>query len=350
MSIEGNNLFKHSSKELAMDAFLCWLIKEAEENESLVGFQEKFIREFLEIEQHVINKIGALKAEKQKNNVDVVVTIETNKGQLNVVFENKMWSTVHSNQLKRYQEKFNSAIKFIYLKLGYIHDRERAVVVDAWSNVEYSIIDAESLYNFLSSYKDSHPFIKEFNEFLDDCFVTPQKMLDEKFEQNKIEELKDASFQQFVMSKISIELLKNGFDEEDILFKVGSNNDGSPWTQLNFSFLDNVYGDNGETLFFRIDRRSGRYYLRVNLYSRLGKDDWSLKKERLLELREVAELISEDSNLKYGNVHDRARYETEVLILFFNNINEIKKVVSESSIIAGQLRDAHQKLLVQRQE
>ncbi|MBE9048749.1 PD-(D/E)XK nuclease family protein [Pleurocapsales cyanobacterium LEGE 10410] len=296
----------------------------------------------MEIEQNEIDTIPALKAEKQKNNVDVLVTIETDKGQVDVIFENKMWSTVHGDQLKRYRQKFNRAIKFIYLKLGYIHDREREEVTKAG----YSIINAEDLYRFLHGFDEVHQFIQEFNEYLDDWFVTPQRMMDKKFEQNKIEELKDASFQQFVMGKVSIELLKNGFDKEDILFKVGSNNDGSPWTQLNFSFLDKVYGEYGETLFFRIDRRSGRYYLRVNLYSRLGKDDWPLKRERLFRLREVAKLISVDSNLKYGNVHDRARYETEVLILFFNDTNEIKKVVSESSIIANQLRDAHQNLLV----
>lgn len=335
-----NNLFKHADKELVMDAFLCWLIQEAEENPNLSGFKEDFVGDFLQMNldptEHVI-----LKADKQTNNIDIIVNIETSKDKQFVIFENKMWSGASRKQLETYKKKYRNATKYIFFKLGYINSKDKEVSEDAG----YIVKNAEQFKELLDNYADKHLFIKEFNEFLLKRFIEPQNEMEKNYRQNKVEKLKNASFQQYVMDKIYEQLLKSDFERSALNFEVGANKGGSPWTQLTFSSKKNIYGENTkESLFFRIDRRAKKYYLRVNLYSTQEDDSWTLKQHRRNKLREVANNVTEELRLNPGKVHNNAKYESEILIFFFEKGNTLESLVADSAVIARKLKEAHQNL------
>src|SRR5690554_352571 len=109
--MKDNNLFRHSDKELVIDAFLCWLIKEMNDDD-YSKLRSSFIRKFLGLDVSLIQTKNALEAKKQVNNVDVVCTLKTIEcGEAIIIFENKRYSTAHSGQLSKYKEKYPDALK-----------------------------------------------------------------------------------------------------------------------------------------------------------------------------------------------------------------------------------------------
>jgi hypothetical protein len=109
---------------------------------------------------------------------------------------------------------------------------------------------------------------------------------------------------------------------------------GTPWTQLDICRREGYYEGKNETLFWRVDSRAGRTYLRVNQYAAIPKDRPEIaarKKQRLLALRELASNISADYDLKPGKLSNKGVRESEVIIFFFdeNPYSQIKKIISE---------------------
>jgi len=334
-----NNLFKYADKELVIDAFLCWLINEMNQD-YLLELKNSFLKDFLALNHPLIENVTGLEATKQVKNVDVVCTLKTTEGEKKVIFENKMYSSEHSKQLNRYKEQNPDAHKFIYLKFGYVHRIDK----NAANSMKYEIKRAKDFSNLIKPHFEEHLFIKEFYDYLNVCFVEPQSQFESYLINNKFEQLDNASFQHFIMEKIREQLKNKGWDDKNLKFKIGNNPDGRPWTQLDFSQIKKKYGKFDETLFFRLDKGSGKNYLRINLYSQQGKKYWNEKKPRLDKLRKVAEEVTESANLISGDYYDKAKNEVETLILFFEDGNPIQTVINESVKFAVALRDAHQKL------
>jgi hypothetical protein len=175
-------------------------------------------------------------------------------------------------------------------------------------------------------------------------FVKLQSQLKNFVANNEYQRMEDSSFQQYVIEKIYKDLSKAGWSHDYLKFKVGNNRGGTPWTQLDFSRIEKKYETNDEFLFFRIDKRSGKYYLRVNLYSQNGKKFWREKAGRVEKLRGVIDDFNEKSRLNLGAVHNRAKNEVEIVIYFFEDGNSLANVIKEATHIAKVLRKAHQEL------
>ena len=96
---------------------------------------------------------------------------------------------------------------------------------------------------------------------------------------------------------------------------------GTPWTQLDICRREGYYEGKNETLFWRVDSRAGRTYLRVNQYAAIPMDQHEIvadKKRRLRALRELAYNISADYDLKPGKLSNKGVRESEVIIFFFD--------------------------------
>ncbi|MFH5884700.1 hypothetical protein ACG2F4_10350, partial [Halalkalibaculum sp. DA3122] len=128
-------------------------------------------------------------------------------------------------------------------------------------------------------------------------------------------------------------------------FRIGNNQGGSPWTQLDFSRQNDVYGDQHERLFFRIDKRSGKYYFRINQYSSVGTDNWERKEKRLEKLREVVDRSIQKTDLNPARPSNRGKNESEVAIFFYEEGNSIRKIIEQIDILALKLAKAHSKLV-----
>ncbi|MNJ59441.1 hypothetical protein D3C77_551260 [compost metagenome] len=109
---------------------------------------------------------------------------------------------------------------------------------------------------------------------------------------------------------------------------------GTPWTQLDICRREGYYEGKNETLFWRVDSRAGRTYLRINQYAVIPKDRPEIaahKKQRLLALRELASDISADYDLKPGKLSNKGVKESEVIIFFFddNPYAKLKEFLAE---------------------
>ena len=100
------NLFDFATKELSQDAFLLWLVsnadKHCQEDESLHKVAQGFVRALI----GPYNKeIISVKVEKQWKHIDVAFSVNDD---VFVIIEDKAGACLHGDQLERYQ---NDAIE-----------------------------------------------------------------------------------------------------------------------------------------------------------------------------------------------------------------------------------------------
>lgn len=143
--------------------------------------------------------------------------------------------------------------------------------------------------------------------------------------ENKYNLFSDRQAQHYLIDKL-YETIDGTNDS--IYFKSYTNISGSPWTQLDISHKNNVYGDASEFLFWRIDNKSGKYYLRLNQYADINKDYKPQKTKNLVRLRNNIEPLFDKFDLCTSKPSNRGVKESEISIIFFNeNENKIQSIV-----------------------
>ena len=99
---------------------------------------------------------------------------------------------------------------------------------------------------------------------------------------------------------------------------------GRPWTQIDIAKKKDGYY---EGLFWRIDIRSGKFYIRLNQYADPSEKEVEYKMRRLEILRKEADSIVETMpDLHPGKVQNRAIKESEVQIFFLED-NDLEKLI-----------------------
>ena len=100
------NLFDFATKELSQDAFLLWLVSNADkhyqEDESLHKVAQSFVRALIGPYK---KEIVSVKVEKQWKHIDVAFSVNDD---VFVIIEDKAGACLHGDQLERYQ---NDAIE-----------------------------------------------------------------------------------------------------------------------------------------------------------------------------------------------------------------------------------------------
>jgi len=142
------SLFNYATKELNQDAFFCWLFSWADEkhkNSDLYKVAKDFIHEII-AEDISIKKIDIT---QQYKNIDFYIRINDI---LTICFEDKVNTTIHDDQLKRYnisiREKHpNDKIFFVYLKTDFVFKSER----DAVEKHGYNIFDIFRIRSILQN-------------------------------------------------------------------------------------------------------------------------------------------------------------------------------------------------------
>ncbi len=123
-----NNLFSYATKELSQDAFICWLCSYSLENADktdleLVECSNNLICAFLKKRLADLDnsKIRLLEIEKQKNNIDVLLTVEYLDKKYKIIVEDKTHTSEHDKQLERYKESIDKEYEVIgiYFKTGF---------------------------------------------------------------------------------------------------------------------------------------------------------------------------------------------------------------------------------------
>lgn len=304
-----NNIFAIATKELVTDAFFAWLFEEFKTDNELRKYQKEFLSK-LKI-NGVSDEVCVERAEKQKKNTDLIVTLKDGEEYKKILFENKVHSTIHSKQLKRYKDSFPDCHKYIYMKLGFVYHSERKEA----KKFGYDIVSAQDIESALHSFKNYNQIISQYYQYIKCCHVD---RCDDMFERMKVN---DSSVYSDIYSqrKFLSDLHESIYNlVEYTSFKSKANNGGTPWTHLCIAKKEAMYGDKSEYIFWRIDKKSGRYYIRLNQYSYIDKSFKDKKMAELAVLRELFNKLVKGTNLVTSSPSNQGLKESEIGLLYFD--------------------------------
>ncbi|MDF1698867.1 MAG: PD-(D/E)XK nuclease family protein [Saprospiraceae bacterium] len=332
--MDNTNLFNHAPKELVTDAFLTWLFYFLDSQDEFQSYKQNFFKAlFLKDEDH--NKtISEIKVERQlkvKNGrIDLLVEFNLEKKEHKILFENKTWTSTNNDQLQLYKNGCPNLYKYIYLKLAYINNHECRLL----KNHGFTSITSEELSNSLVPLAGLHPFIKQYLDYINHKFIqTIHNFEVDIFEKNKFEILRQGQAQEYLMDKLFV--MRN--ENSSCLWFITGSSAGSPFTELYIAKKENIYGKTCEFLIWRIDYRSEKFCLRLNLYAYIKKQSnrefISKKKERLRLIREIASDISSKYNIKPGKLSNRGINANEITIFYFkdNDMDDLMKALPSFS-------------------
>jgi hypothetical protein len=300
----------YAPKELSTDAFLAWFFKEMEVNPVIADYRSQVFHALgLTTEGEIPDEI---KPKLQSGNVDLLLHFKVNNTPRRILFENKTSSTFHSDQLNRYRERFPNCDKYIYFKIGYVDTWER-------QNLQgYQLISARDFHQAISFLAPYHQIIDQYCAFLKDVWISEEEKVFASLAISCPTAFQSAIGQRHLIGELYDQLKKS---DPFLKFKKGVNMNGTPWTQLDICRREGYYEGKNETLFWRVDSRAGRTYLRINQYAAIPMDQHEIvahKKRRLRALRELASNISADYDLKPGKLSNKGVCESEVIIFFFD--------------------------------
>lgn len=113
------NIFDYATSELSQDAFLCWLLKWAEEearsdDPQLHTIANVFIKEIFDLHNCQLNEsIQSVCIKRQFNSLDILAIINEKYA---IMIEDKVFTSHHSDQLRRYLEIVKTHPETWYLK------------------------------------------------------------------------------------------------------------------------------------------------------------------------------------------------------------------------------------------
>lgn len=158
------NIFNYATKELSQDAFLRWLFENfnCEDNDSLKLASQFVLKTFCKItDEEIVDVITY----SQWHKIDIFTVVKTNKRNIALFIEDKVFSSEH-NQLTKYNKTINNSyqnkglelnrlgctesdIKRVYYKPLLIPDSELATIKEAgWE--AYNIFNISYCFNRFS--------------------------------------------------------------------------------------------------------------------------------------------------------------------------------------------------------
>ena len=163
------NIFEISTKELTQDAFITWLIKWADPQNSKYDMNLHkcgidFLKYLLKKQFSEDIEINKVEADRQWENIDIWADVND---KYFIIIEDKVFANEHSNQLERYKEVSmewckgnNRELLCIYLKTG----TEAKSSLNIVTEKGFSVIDRGELINFFNGYKLQNSIFIDFVE------------------------------------------------------------------------------------------------------------------------------------------------------------------------------------------
>lgn len=304
-----NNLFKKATKELVTDAFLAWLFEELENDKNLNKYKFLFLNELKIVD--ISENICVTKTQLQAENTDLIVSMKDDHSLKEILFENKTWTTIHSDQLNAYKLKFPNCHQYIYLKLAYIDFQERMQAI----NCGYTVIGAKEIESAIRPFKNYSQIISQYYQYIKNEFIDYPHKFYERMQNADALVYSERQPQRKFLS----ELHESLYGHLDYLyFKSKANTGGTPWTQLEIAKKENKYGDKTEYIIWRIDQKSNKYYVRLQQYSDVDNLNIDSKKENLIILRRIFNELLTKCKLKASKPSNRGVKGSEIGLFYFN--------------------------------
>jgi hypothetical protein len=298
-----HNLFAFAPKELSHSAFWAWLLEGLNSTEETLQRPARNLLRELGVEHSGGNvTVSTEHSFGDGCRADIAVSFEDGS---NVFIECKRSSPVDENQISRYERESENQTRIAVLST---HFDTRAL-----DRLDVPSLDTSKQGRLLDEYRDSHPIIDQYAEWLDELQSRRAELKRKAMssDYSAVEEALSRRVGQWhLMCRIT--------DDMTGEYSRGTNRGGNPWTQ--FAICSS--GDDSDRLFYRIDRYKSGYYLSLRQY--LGRRDhraWEGKEERLEHLRrrweESVDEVQPDLNFK--SPHNRGTKECEIACLMLED-------------------------------
>lgn len=333
------NLFALAPKELSTSAFIGWLanyIKENGNKNQKRRFFAKFLLDKNETQCNLtFNSFSIEKEKKVKGGrIELLLVYELNGEEVKVILENKTVTTTSGKQLSKYRDFGGELSYYVYLKLDYIDSSERNLCADN----NYLVRDGKDLYQTLIQLNLNQQIVSEYLAFLKYNYVYDYYDLSHE---RIYQILKNSSsigkgrLQRYVLDQLRDKIMDGGNDNLELGYGSSS---GNPYATLSFKKTMHWMPGTNEVMFWRLDRRAGKPYLRLSQWSGVKGKPEALKKKwerRDLMRRKAADLLAKQSNIVPGKVTNSAKNESEIVIFFLGTgakENTVETILNELPI------------------
>lgn len=180
------NIFEFASKELTQDAIVCWFLECASRKIEIGKAFLKMIFDKQNIPFDAENYEFECKATKQCSRIDVYTCIQSGETLYPIIFEDKVDTTIHDNQLKRYCETVKEWFKdnknckqllYVYFKTGYMFNNEKEYIkqqiedlnnTDSKIEVKNVILELKDIIDFLDR-EEKNELMKYYLDYCKKC-------------------------------------------------------------------------------------------------------------------------------------------------------------------------------------
>jgi len=179
------NIFDYATSELSQDAFLCWLLKWAEEgarnhDPQLHAIANGFVREMFHLHDCLLQEpIHSVRIKRQFDSLDILAIINEKYA---IMIEDKVFTSHHSDQLNRYLEMVKNHPETKHLKPLPIY--YKIVEQGDYSGVigaEYKIFTRTKMIEVLNSFNTSttNDILNDYLRYLEriDTWIESYKSL-----------------------------------------------------------------------------------------------------------------------------------------------------------------------------
>ena len=171
------NIFTYATSELSQDAFICWLVACARDDEdSLRKCGTEFIRTLWNQGRGTtsdspssITDVTEPQRQHGNSKIDVYFEVKVDGVLVGFGIEDKINTEMHSDQLPRQKDQIENdkrldCNRLIYFKTGYVFDNERQEAIDDG----YIVFDSQDMLDFLNgvSTQESHEILRQYREYL----------------------------------------------------------------------------------------------------------------------------------------------------------------------------------------
>ena len=331
------NIFFHSPKELTTDAFLVWLIYFLDSKEEYKVYKQTFFNNVILKKEDCDRAVSSVELKRQENDVDVLLMFrfEDNGEDQIALFENKTWSSQHGEQLAKYKKIYPNCYRYFYYKLAYINSQEAKEI----EQEQYEVIDADMMSSTIEKMVELHPLIQMYYDYITYTFVDAINSFYERiFVKHDYDVLWSADAQKYLCDTIVEKMTEQNVPSLRI---TNGTSYGRPWTEITITEKENGYW---ECLFWRVDIRSRKFYIRLNQYAEPSKEEIDYKMKRLEILRnEANSIVGSLQDLHMGKVNNRGIKESEVLIFFLED-NDLETLIEAIPKISRRMIDVFRQL------
>ncbi len=333
------NIFEFATKELSQDAVFCYILDCFNDPK-----KRKISTDFLTlVEFNGIEDIKDISIKRQEDHSDIKAIVSFLNGtQKIILFEDKVFTSLHDNQLERYK---NDTIKRhkcsvddiegIFFKIGKPTIWEKINC----EKINFKMLDYSAFAEYLSNTGVNDPILRTFSDFYQFRVSFCEKIDKMDFNTVDAKTLDEVLSERHGQRRFTEWFLRQVFEGTKIEYnerkQYDVNNYGKPCTQYTFIFNpdkttaekwdlnESEFPKSDCNCFFRIEKNSKGWYISIKRYFHDRAQSNQLDEHQKMRLS----LLDKLGIAKDNASNKKAEKELNLILLNFTSIKDVKKLV-----------------------